>query len=144
MTPTPNKDDVLRLAEVARDLSDRVADMDRGVAQRDAELAHQARVTRRLVAGSWAVLVVLALTLGLGVAALLGVQGTADRLDISTTVSRQRALCPLYQVLIGADTPKARARAADPAAYDRAYVVIRQGYKALGCDQFKGSAPKLG
>lgn len=140
----PDSGDVQNLADAARQLTEHVERMDRGATERDAVLARQSRTTRRLLWLSWAVLAALVGALVVGVVALLGVEHTAHRLDVSTTVSRQRALCPLYQVLLNADTPKARDRAADKAGYDRAYAVIHEGYKALDCDQFKGSAPKLG
>lgn len=137
-------DSIQRLTASADELTKRVAEMDRGAAARDEVLARQSQMTRRLVWFSWAVLAVLAAALTVAVVALVGVGRTAHRLDVSDTTSRQSALCPLYQVLINAESPKARAHAVDKAEFDKAYAVIHQGYKALNCIEFKGSAPKLG
>lgn len=71
-------------------------------------------------------------------------QQVTDRLNISQTVQRQKALCPLYSILLVADTPAARAQAPDKTLYDREFAVIREGYSALECSDFTGGAPSLG
>jgi hypothetical protein len=67
------------------------------------------------------------------------------RLDVAQTATRQKTLCPLYGVLLGAQNPKARAVFPQgPAAYDHVFAVIREGYAALGCSAVVTAGPKTG
>lgn len=59
-----------------------------------------------------------------------------DRLNVSQTVTRQKALCPLYQVFLDSESPAGRKAAPDPAKYDQAFKVIREGYNVLKCEEF--------
>lgn len=69
----------------------------------------------------------------------------AHRLDVAQTTTRQKTLCPLYSVLLGAQNPKARAVFPQgPAAYDHVFAVIKQGYDALGCSVVVVAGPKSG
>lgn len=61
---------------------------------------------------------------------------TAD-LQATQTDQRRRALCPLYGVLAGAESPEGKKRSAlSPEEYDHAFEVINEGYDALGCGKF--------
>jgi hypothetical protein len=58
------------------------------------------------------------------------------RLDYSQTVQRQKALCPLYQLLLDSKSTASRNASPDPKAYDHAFDVIGQGYAALDCSAY--------
>jgi hypothetical protein len=63
-------------------------------------------------------------------------QVTSD-LSATQTEQRTRALCPLYGVLKGAESPEGKARSAlPPDEYDHAFEVINEGYLTLKCDEF--------
>lgn len=62
------------------------------------------------------------------------IQQVTERLERGSTITRQNALCPLYEIFLDADTPEARAEAKDKKAYDEAFSVIHEGYDALQCD----------
>jgi hypothetical protein len=69
----------------------------------------------------------------------------AHRLDVAQTTTRQKTLCPLYSVLLGAQNPKARVIFPQgPAAYDHVFAVIKQGYDALECLAIVTAPPKSG
>jgi ferric-dicitrate binding protein FerR (iron transport regulator) len=107
-------------------------------------LAKRSRTTRRMI---FAVAISLALDviLSLGLLfAVTSVQHVSDRLDTQQTTSRQKALCPLYQLFLDSQSAAGRAAAPDPVKYDQSFKVIREGYTALECDTFKGGAPGLG
>jgi hypothetical protein len=129
---------------VAADLSKKIGEMDKDAAERAEVLARQAQSNRRVIRWLVAIVAFLVVLSTLVAVALIGVRSNTHRLDVTATVSRQKALCPLYQVLVDADTAHARERAVDKSAYDRAYNAIHEGYTALNCKEFKGSAPKLG
>ncbi|GGR57295.1 hypothetical protein GCM10010282_57830 [Streptomyces roseolus] len=71
---------------------------------------------------------------------LIGVGMRQQARDIERIQDRVtgEVLCPLYQQFINADTPKAREAAKrtgqDMEVRDRAFTVIRQGYKTLDCE----------
>jgi hypothetical protein len=132
------------LAIAARELTAKVASLDLGAADRQIVLAKQARRNRTMIywiIGVVAIQLVLAALVGV---AIRGETNNTDRLNMSETIGRQKALCPLYQLLIEKNTPKARAAALNKASYDRTYKIINEGYVALNCKEFKGSAPGLG
>ncbi len=64
-----------------------------------------------------------------------------ERLDYAQTVNRQKALCPLYQLFLDSKSDVGRAHAPDPVKYDQAFVVIKDGYNALGCSAFIQKQP---
>ena len=111
-------------------------------------LAKRARTNRILITVTiFSVLIDLALTV---VLAIIGtsmqhntdrIDQLTQRLDNSQTVQRQKALCPLYQIFLDSKSAAGRAAAPDPKKYDHAFVVIRQGYDALGCDEFISGSP---
>jgi len=133
-----------RLAEAAKDLAGMVAALDREATNRQVVLAKQTKRNRSMI---WWLIVLGAILVAVAVLAgfaYSGVVSNTNRLNTSETVGRQKALCPLYQLLIDGNTTKARAVSPDKAVYDRTYKVINEGYDALNCSQFKGSAPRLG
>lgn len=64
-----------------------------------------------------------------------------DRLDKAQTTQRQKALCPLYQLLLDSKSDAGRAAAPDKKAYDHAFSVIQSGYDALDCSSFISGNP---
>ncbi|MYV58049.1 hypothetical protein [Streptomyces sp. SID3212] len=132
------------LTTAARVLADKVAELNREAADREAVLTRQLarqRTIVRLLVGVVACMLALAGAVGV---ALNGVANNTERLNASATVNRQKALCPLYELLLASNTTASRARAADKAAYDRSFKVIGDGYAALNCAEFKGDSPVLG
>jgi hypothetical protein len=109
-------------------------------------LADTARRNRRMIwfmaaGGALLTLVVVGLILS-----LLAVRSNTDRIDgitkqinATNTVQRQRALCPLYQILKDSESPEGRAAAPDPKKYDHAFDVIQKGYDVLECSSFKSN-----
>lgn len=67
------------------------------------------------------------------------ISALTDRIDYSQTVQRQKALCPLYQLLLDSKSAAARAAATDKNAYDHAFSVIQTGYNVLDCSAFIGT-----
>lgn len=138
---TKGIDDLVRAAE---DLTARMDAIREGADASTAGLAKEVkrdrRVTRVLVGIVASVLVVAA---AVGVA-LNGMYENTSRLDASATVNRQKALCPLYELLLASNTKMSRERAEDKDLYDRSFKVISDGYAALQCREFKGNAPTLG
>jgi len=63
-----------------------------------------------------------------------------NRLDTAQTTQRQKALCPLYQLLLDSRSDAARKASPDPKAYDHAFAVIQSGYNALDCSVFIDSS----
>lgn len=106
-------------------------------------LAKRSRSNRRLgiIAISGLVLdVVLSVVLSIGLIQVRAnetdIHRLTDRLNTSQTVTRQQALCPLYQIFLDSRTPAGRAAAPDKAKYDHAFEVIQKGYDVLGCASF--------
>lgn len=145
----PTGDRLAQLTEVARELLDEITAMKAEGGEQFVSLAKRARSTRRMI---WAVIagftMVAALTVVLGFS-LVRVDNNADRidaltqrLDIAQTDTRRRAWCPLYSLLLGSKSPLGRKAAEDPKAYDHAFEVIADGYRALNCSEFTdGTSP---
>lgn len=132
------------LTQAAQALAERVSELNKESADREAILTRQVRRYRTIVRVLIGVVAcVLALAGAVGVA-LNGVANNTQRLDTSATINRQKALCPLYELLLASNTKMSRARAVDKSAYDRSFKVIGDGYAALNCKEFKGSSPALG
>lgn len=138
---TEESRDLIRAAEA---LSARLDAIREGADISTAGLAKEVRRDRRIVrllVACVASVLVMAPFVGI---ALHGMYENTDRLDTSVTVNRQKALCPLYEMLLATNTTMARERAESKEDYDRAYKVISDGYAALQCKEFKGDAPTLG
>lgn len=115
------------------------------------EVAEATRRTRRIVRKLTAVFLVemlLILLVGVGFIGIHNasnrIKGVTDNLKSVQTVQRQKALCPLYELLIATDTDQNRSQARDKEAYDHAFKVIKGGYRALNCASFQGAHPVLG
>lgn len=106
-------------------------------------LAKRARTNRMLILVTiFSVLIDFALSIAM-IFVMIAMQHNTDRIDALTqrldtaqTVQRQKALCPLYQIFLDSKSAAGRAAAPDPEKYDHAFVVIKQGYDALECDQY--------
>jgi hypothetical protein len=58
-----------------------------------------------------------------------------DRLDIAQTTTRQKVLCPLYEVLISSENPVSRERyPRGPEAYDMIFDILQKSYNFIGCE----------
>lgn len=109
-------------------------------------LAHRARTDRRAI---WVIGLSLFLDLALTVTVVFGqiqtshnehdISTLAARLDTAQTTQRQKALCPLYQLLLDSRSDAGRAASPDKKAYDHAFSVIQSGYDALNCSVFINS-----
>lgn len=143
--------EIERLAAEAAELLEVVDRLGSGTVDRLTKLAKVARTNRRLIFGLIVSLVLEAVLTGLLAFGFVSIhenteqiQNVTHRLDVSQTVQRQKALCPLYSLFISVDTPKARAAAPDKAVYDKNFRIIHEGYDALRCSDFTGGAPTLG
>ncbi|SOE25597.1 hypothetical protein [Streptomyces sp. OK228] len=143
--PEPTGDRLTQLTEVARELLEEITELKAEGGEQFVSLAKRARSNRHMI---WAVVVgctldvILTIAFGIG---LFQVTNNADRIDaltqrlnVAQTDTRQRAWCPLYSLLLGSKSPQGRKAAADPKAYDHAFEVIGDGYRALNCDEFTG------
>ena len=143
-----NADRREELITLAAQLINEVDDLAEDSGQQFVSLARRARTNRMLI---WvtigSVILDLVLTIVLSVVGV-GMQRNTDRIDALTqrldqaqTVQRQKALCPLYQIFLDSKSPAGRKAAPDPEKYDHAFVVIKEGYDALECDQFISDSP---
>lgn len=68
----------------------------------------------------------------------------SNRLDAEVTTQKVEALCPLYQILVAADTPAnraaAQARGDDMVYRDKSFGTIRHSYDVLHCKDFIGGS----
>lgn len=145
----PGKEErTAELIALATQLISEVDELSKDSGTQFVSLARRARTNRTLIVitiGS--VMIDLALTIVLSVIGV-GMQHNTDRIDALTqrldnaqTVQRQKALCPLYQIFLDSKSAAGRKAAPDPKKYDHAFVVIRQGYDALECDQYITGTP---
>lgn len=112
-------------------------------------LAHRARTNRRaiwLLSTSFFLDLVLTVIMGFGWIQVAHnehqISALTSRLDYSQTIQRQKALCPLYQLLLDQKSAAGRKAAPSTAAYDHAFRVIQDGYNALSCSAFiSGDGP---
>lgn len=145
-------DDIADLTTAAEKLVEKVNAINVATGETIVGLAVAAKRNRRMI---WALSVSMALTLVLIVFVGVGLKGVNDnshrldqvtmRLDAAQTEGRQKALCPLYSLFISAKSDQARAaNPGGPAAYDKAFKVIEEGYTGLHCQDFTGKGPTLG
>lgn len=145
----PGKEErTAELIALATQLISEVDELSKDSGTQFVSLARRARTNRILIVitiGS--VMIDLALTVVLAIIGT-GMQHNTDRIDALTqrldnaqTVQRQKALCPLYQIFLDSKSAAGRKAAPDPKKYDHAFVVIRQGYDALECDQYITGTP---
>ncbi|AZM51751.1 hypothetical protein DMA15_03460 [Streptomyces sp. WAC 01529] len=141
--PDPGLDPVDRLAAAAAALLEELEELGDDAGRQFTSLTKRSQQNRRMilvvVAGF---LLDVALTAAMAVGLLQVNNNTAridaltQRLDMAQTTQRQKALCPLYQVLIDLKSPQGRERAPDPEKYDHAFEVMTEGYQVLNCAEF--------
>lgn len=146
---TPGKEErQAQMIDLARQLLGEIDELGTKTGDQFVSLAKRARTNRILIVATIAsVAIDLAITVVLGIIGI-GMQHNTDRIDALTqrlndsqTVQRQKALCPLYQIFLDSQSAAGRKAAPDPKKYDHAFVVIRQGYEALQCDQYITGTP---
>lgn len=134
--PEPTGDRLTQLTEVARELLDELTELKEEGGEQFVSLARRARDNRRMI---W-VAIALTIATGLGLFQVTlnadHIDGLTHRLDVAQTTQRQKALCPLYQVLLDLKSPQGRERAPDPVKYDHAFAVMEDGYRVLNCAEF--------
>ncbi len=143
-----HQDRVARLIEMALQLTTEIEELAQDSGHQLTSLARTAKRNRVMI---WGVVVggVLDLVLTVVLAFIgAGMQTNTDRidalthrLDVSQTSTRQKVLCPLYQLLKDTGSPQARAAAPDKKVYDHNYKVINDGYNELKCSAVKGKTP---
>jgi hypothetical protein len=132
--------EVEALVEAATGLMDKVHKLaqDEGIQFTTlAKKAHETRVLAVVAITGLILDVVLTFAMAFGGWQL---KHLTNRLDVAQTTTRQKALCPLYQVFLDSESPAGRKAAPDPVKYDHAFKVIREGYSALECSKFIDSA----
>jgi hypothetical protein len=145
----PTGDRLAQLTEVARELLNEIAELKAEGGEQFVSLARRARSNRRMI---WGLAVSLTFSIALTVAFGFGlnrvesntngISKLTTRMDVAQTDTRRRAWCPLYQIFRDSKSPQGRAAATDPEAYDHAFEVIEDGYRALNCDEFTdGTSP---
>lgn len=157
MSPENNdrSEELARLTAVAYELVDNVNKLNRDSGKQLVTLTHRAKRNRQMIwmlIGSFLVDVVLTILLAAGFVSVNDnankIESVTTRLDMSQTIGRQRALCPLYQIFLDSKSDAGRKRSPQgPEAYDRAFKTIEDGYNALECNDFKvkdGKPPRLG
>lgn len=142
-TPPESEGRLDRLIGLATELNTEIEDLTRDSGKQFVSLAKTARTNRTLIVVTiFSLLIDLAIT---GVLAVIGtgMQHNTDRIDALTqrldeaqTVQRQKALCPLYGVMMDSKSAQGRAVAPDPKKYDNAFKVIHDGYVVLECDKY--------
>jgi hypothetical protein len=139
--PGADPDRLTRLSELAAEIIDELDHLANDSGEQFVSLARRARTNRRLITAiivSVALDVILSVFLALVTAQVVNL---TDRLDTAQTIQRQKALCPLYQLFLDSQSAKGRAAAPDPVKYDHSFVVIKDGYNALGCSDFIAKSP---
>lgn len=136
------------LAALAQQLVEEIDDLSEGTGGQLVALSKRSRSNRRLILvtlAGFTLDILLTVALGAGGWQLHTSNDRIDaltrRLDIAQTDTRQRVLCPLYQLLRDSKSAAGRAASPDPQAYDHSFAVIESGYKALKCAEFIGTAP---
>lgn len=62
----------------------------------------------------------------------------AARLTYNQTVTRQKVLCPLYQLFIDSKSEAGRKSYPEgPAAYDKVFMTLQESYDIIRCAQYK-------
>jgi hypothetical protein len=146
--PIQKSDRLPTLITLAEQLIAEVDELSKDSGKQFVSLAKRARTNRMLISITAAsVMIDIVLTIVLTVIGV-GMQRNTDRIDQLTqrldqaqTVQRQKALCPLYQIFLDSKSAAGRNAAPDPKKYDHAFVVIKQGYEALNCDQYITGTP---
>ena len=141
MTDEQPDSESAELTRAAAELTARIGQLTGESTNQFVELAQASRTNRRLIialAISFALDIALTITMVIGVASIKHnserIGAVTRRLDIAQTTGRTAVLCPLYKLFLDSQSPRARAAYPQgPAAYDRAFKVIRDGYNTLDC-----------
>jgi hypothetical protein len=144
----PEQDRLGRLAELASEIVGELENLANDSGKQFVSLARRTRTNQRLITVmilSLVLDVILSVFLALGLVQVRGnehdISALTTRLDISQTVQRQKALCPLYQLFLDSRSAAGRAAAPDPVKYDHSFEVIQDGYDVLGCSAFITKGP---
>lgn len=135
---SPNEEELRALIAQANALTASVDRLNSDIGEQVVELGRVDKQNHNMIRVLAAV-VIVQLVLGALVAiSLFGVKSNTDRLDRSEIVSRQEALCPLYELFLESKSPQGRdAYPQGPEAYDQAFMTIQHGYDALQCSDFQ-------
>lgn len=146
--PEPIGDRLAHLTEVGRELVSEIKELTGESGDHYVSLTKLGRDNRRMIralAFSFALTLALVAAFGFALKRVddnnSRIDSLTHRLDVAQSDTRSKAWCPLYQLLLESESPKARAAAEDPKAYDHAFKVIRDGYDALNCDEFRNAPP---
>lgn len=134
--PQIDDDRLDEFIEAVRTFTEEAKSLSAAKDSRIVDLSKRARSNRRLI---WVTIGSLILDVALTAAITIGglqISSLTHRLDVSQTETRQRALCPLYQVFLDSKSKAGRDAAPDPKKYDKAFEVIQDGYDALNCNDF--------
>ena len=121
-----------RLLEQARVLADRVSALSDAVEQLD----HRTNRSERFAVWATAVLALtIALSIALGVAFIQLHNNAADvaATQERETRTRQEALCPLYNLFLGAYNPESRPEGEARDKYNQQFDVLRKSRETLEC-----------
>ncbi len=131
------------LVSTATRLMDQVEELAQESGHQLVDLAKRSRTNRHIAVVAIVGLIVDVFLSLLLIAGYKQLDELTSRLNTAQTTTRQRALCPLYQVFLSSQSDEARKQSPDPESYDQAFKVIRRGYNALHCDDFiKGDDPR--
>ncbi|QES45279.1 hypothetical protein DEJ49_33615 [Streptomyces venezuelae] len=140
---TQEPEPLKRLTELATQLIEETKALSGESGKEFAKVSRRMRRTDRtvvLLIGSMLLDVAFTVLMGFG---YVRVDGNTDRidelthrLDVSQSDTRQKALCPLYQLFRDSKSAAGRKAAPDPKAYDHAFEVIEDGYRVLDCKSF--------
>lgn len=126
------------LTRLARELITEINELAGDTGDQLVALSKSNRWNRRMI---WAIAVSFTLDVMLTVLVafnFLALKDVTAKVDESQKITQSQVLCPLYQQLIAADTPKARELARkngqDLAARDEAFRTIRRSYEVLNCN----------
>lgn len=142
-TPDNDEAQVKELIDVGRALVGQIDAFAKSSGVQFVSLAERARANRRAIWGLGVSLLLDFVLTGFMVTSQVQISSTehrisvlTDRINYSQTVQRQKALCPLYQLLKDSKSTAGRSAAPDPKAYDHAFDVIDRGYTVLDCQEF--------
>lgn len=143
LSEDPHSRQLQALTNAALELVDSVEQLNRESGSQIVGLTKRQATSRKIII--W-LIVSLVVDLFLTVALAVGyvyldrtahqAEATASQLKYNSTVQRQKALCPLYQLFLDSKSPEGRKRSLDPEKYDQAFVTIEEGYKVLKCSEF--------
>jgi hypothetical protein len=78
--------------------------------------------------------VVLTIAVGASIYAQFATNARVEQAIRQQDVTTTQVLCPLYAAFLGSYNPQSRAPGSDRDIYEQNFVVIRDGYRILGCN----------